>query len=500
MTLYNVPLLMVLSFLGLTLVVGLYGTQKAITFRKYAVGNKRFHTTTLVITVLATACGGGMLMRELPNIYKYGIHHIAFLLIINAMKDYIISLLGFRMGPFMTHFSIAETIGSVYGKYPRVIAALLSICFSIGVVAIQINVMSLAIGMCIESIDPRIVTVPATLILIVYSMFGGVRSVTITDILQFITIPIIILLIIKFVFVKIDKSFLEVALLIQKQEKFQFSRLFQFDKKLLTVFLNSLWYGFFLYPPVIQRVYMSSGPIQAHKVFLRFTRFKVIILGCIALISVLVFIGDPTLPLTAIWPYILADILPVYKGCLVIGLLAMAMSTVDSSLHTASIMVSHDIVESIRGVKSVSYVHQLRLAKLTTLVLGLLAMTVTIYYPDLFKLTNFALTFLISFFVIAVIPPFILAVFGFRGSTRTALIGIATGTLVYFYSERWIEPAIGIPFKFFALIANGLAMIAAHYLLSQPADKGWTGNNNQQKRMQQLIRVFKKYKKSIELE
>ncbi len=490
---------MVLSFLGLTLVVGLYGTRKAITFREYAVGNKRFQTTTLVITTLATAFGGGVLMRELPCIYELGMHHIAYLLIC-VTNGYVISLLGLRMGPFMAHLSIAETIGSVYGKCPRVIAAVLGICFSIGVVAIQINVMSLAIGMCIDSIDPRIVTIPATLILIAYSMFGGVRAVTVTDVLQFITITIILPLIVKFVFVQIDKSFLEVALLIQKQEKFQLRNLFQFDQKLLKAFLDGLWYAFFLSPPIIQKAYMASGPIQAHKVFLRLTNFNIMILVCVTFISLFVFVGAPALPATAIWPYILADMLPAYKGCVVVGLVGMAMSAADSSLHTASIIVSHDIVETIRGVKGVSYAHQLQLAKCATLALGLLAMIITIYYPDLFALSNFALTFLIPFFVIAVTPPFILAVFGFRGSTRTVLIGITVGILVYFYSERWIEPDIGISFRFFSLVANGISMIAAHYLLPQSADKGWIGCNHQQKRMQRLIRAFKKYKKSIDLE
>lgn len=43
-------------------------------------------------------------------------------------------------------------------------------------------------------------------------------------------------------------------------------------------------------------------------------------------------------------------------------------------------------------------------------------------------------------------------------------------------------------------------MMAAHYLLSQPAGKGWIGLDNQQKRMLQLIRLFKKDRKRLDLE
>ncbi|TSJ81422.1 MAG: hypothetical protein NMK33_02910 [Candidatus Cardinium sp.] len=499
MILYNIPLLMVLAFLLLTLMVGLYVSKQATTFRQYAVGNKRFHTTSLVVTILATIFGGGALMREVPKVYEFGIHRIAFLFTM-PVTFWIISLLGLRMGPFMAHLSIAETIGSVYGRYPRVIAALLGICFSIGVVAIQINVMSAAIGMCIGSIDPRIVTVLATLILIVYSMFGGVRAITITDILQFATFTIILPLVIKFVFVKTDQSFLEIILFLQKQEKFQFSRLFHFDKKLMKLVFDDLCMIFILAPSVLQKVYMASGPIQVYKVFLRTTLFSVIITACIVSIGLLAFVGAPILSVTEIWPYILADISPAYTGCLVICLLGMTMSTADSSLHAAAIMVSHDMVESIRGVKTVPYMHQLRLAKLTVLVAGLLAMVVTVYYPNLFELSSFVFSFFISFFIGAVTPLFILAVFGFRGSTCTALIGMAMAILVDLALENFIKPKVGVGFEFFPAVANGLAMMAAHYLLPQPADKGWIGRNDQQKRMQQLIRAFKKYKKSIDLE
>lgn len=58
---------MVLAFLGLTLVVGLCIGKKETTFREYALGNKRFQTITLVITVLATVFDRTDLIREVPN-------------------------------------------------------------------------------------------------------------------------------------------------------------------------------------------------------------------------------------------------------------------------------------------------------------------------------------------------------------------------------------------------------------------------------------------------
>ncbi|MEF2228979.1 MAG: hypothetical protein V3581_03000 [Candidatus Cardinium sp.] len=176
----------------------------------------------------------------------------------------------------------------------------------------------------------------------------------------------------------------------------------------------------------------------------------------------------------------------------------MSMSTADSSLHTAAIMASHDIVENIRDVKTSLYVNQLHLAKLTTLVAGLLAMIVTVYYADLFQLTDFVFTSVMTFFKVAVVPPFILAVFGFRGSACTTLTGMAIGILVALALEKWSY------WNVCAQAANVLAMMAAHYLLPQSDGKGWVGQNDQYKRTRQLIRAFKQNKnsttKSINLE
>ncbi|WP_432466249.1 sodium:solute symporter family protein [Candidatus Cardinium hertigii] len=477
----------------------LYITQKATTFREYAVGNKRLHTSRLVTTFLATLFGGGVLMREIPNVYDKGIVHI---IIIGSffLHIYIIHLLGLRMGPFMQHLSIADTIGNVYGKYPRMITALLATSCAIGFVAIQINVMSSAIGMCMDAIDASMVIFLATLVLVSYAIFGGMRTVIMTDLLQFVTFTIVIPLLIKFVFIKADKSFLEAISLLQMQEKFQFKKLFQFDKKVLNMVLNNLYYAIAFNPAIIQHIYMSTSPIQVKKVFLRVTLWGLIISGGIFLIALFVFIGDSTLLKEEIWLHILTDMSPAYRICVVISILVMTISTGDFALHIAAIMVSHDMMESMRGIQATPYIQQLRLSKLIKLVGGLLAMIITFYHPNLFALTKFIFEYFIGCFAITVVPPFILAVFGFRGTASTALMGMAIGILVILTWNHWVQPKIEIDGKFIAIISNGLTMVAAHYLLFQPPGKGWIEPDDQQKRIKQLIQAFKKFKKSIDLD
>ncbi|WP_342265257.1 hypothetical protein [Cardinium endosymbiont of Philonthus spinipes] len=47
---------------------------------------------------------------------------------------------------------------------------------------------------------------------------------------------------------------------------------------------------------------------------------------------------------------------------------------------------------------------------------------------------------------------------------------------------------------------NGLGMMAAHYLLPQSPGMGWIGLNPQQKRLKQLVGLFKRFNKRTDLE
>ena len=486
---------MVLVFLLLTLLVGFCASQKATSFREYVVGNKRFSTVTLMATLLATCFGGGALITNVIRVHHNGLWWIIHMLF-STINFWLISRLSLHMGPFMQDLSIADTIGKIYGKYPRLITALFCMAFYIIVANMQIHAMSLAIKMCIDSIDPRMITILATLILIIYATFGGIRSVTTTDVLQFITLTIIIFLLAKLLFAKTDKPILEIVSCLKKQENFQLSSSYRLKPlSLFFLMLQNVALSFDLLS--IPKVYMSSSPIQAKKVFLYGNFFGMLIFFAIVLIGLFVFIINPTLPEMEVWEYIMANISPTFKGCIAIVLLAMTMSTADSSLHACSIVVSHDMMEIIQGTKgSPSHAYQIRLAKLTVIATGLLAMLLSLYYKNPLELIIWGMA--LSTPIIS--APFILAIFGFRGTSRTALIGMAISVLATLSWNKWIKPLTGIEGDFYCIMANGLAMMAAHYLLPQPAGKGWVGINDQYKRMQQLIRAFKKYKKTIDLE
>ncbi len=475
------PLYIVVAFLVLTVIVGIYFSSNQTSLKEHAVGNKQFATPTLVATVLATGFGAGGLIRNVQEYYNQGSYWM-FKVIGGVCLGYCITAwLALRMGPFMRHLSLPDSIGHVYGRLPRIIVTLSTVCYSIVTITAQVVAISKGISICIGSDNAGMITVFSALILIFYSSFGGIRAVTYTDVMQFATFAIIIPLLAWFMFLKTGKSIGEIIPIWQSQEKFQIKNLFHFDAKLINVLFILLGSLTISNPTTIQRIYMASTSMQASRVFFYSGFFRLIITFFIILVSLFVFVDAPKLPVTGIWDYIMGNIPPIFRGLLGISMIAMAMSTADSYLNACSVMISHDMVEVIRGVKNATASYQLRLLRISTVIVGLLAMLLAYRCRDLLQLLKLALDFRTPI----VDAPLILAIFGFRSTARTALIGMFTGVLSILAWNNWIAPTTGIHGAFPCMLANGLAMVAAHYLLNQPKNLGWIEPDTDFKQMQQ---------------
>ena len=262
---YSLPLVVVIVFLTFTLIIGLYYSGKTTNLKEYAVGHKNFSTAALVGTVLATTFGGGGLIRNVEQVHFKGLFWI-MLLFWDLFDMVLLIPLSLRMTAFMENLSIAETIGQVYGKWPRIFTALASTCSSITFLAMQVTVIAQAIGMFITNVNPIILSVIAALIVIFYSTFGGIRAVTITDVLQCLTFMIILPCLAWLVFRKLNKPFVDVFTVLSAYENFQFSHVFQWSKQSVQMLFIGLS-CIYIAPYKVQRVYMSSNVIQARKVF-----------------------------------------------------------------------------------------------------------------------------------------------------------------------------------------------------------------------------------------
>lgn len=176
----NIDITIFVLFLLANMVIGLRAGGKIKTLREYAIGNKNFSTGTLTSTIVATWIGGGYLFYALQNIYTSGLQFILLSLGGTLCLLFIGQILAVRMGEFLNNLSVAEAMGKLFSPHVQLITAVSGVLKGIGGMAIQFQVMSRMLVFLL-GLEGTAATVAAAIV-IFYSAFGGVRSVTITDV------------------------------------------------------------------------------------------------------------------------------------------------------------------------------------------------------------------------------------------------------------------------------------------------------------------------------
>ena len=443
-----------------TLVIGLSYGWKVKTIRDYALGGKNFSTSTLVATIVATYSSGSGLFIDLENTYTSGLYYILASLGL-PLSLWLSGQLATRMGEFLNNISVAEAMGDLYGKTVQVITAFGSILAKIGYVAIQFKAISKMLQI-LFSLDPAVATCCAAAIVIIYSSFGGVRAVTFTDVLQFFTFGTVIPILALVVWNSMQNP-TQVLVTLKTNPLFDLKKVIGWNPK----FLSTI--GFMLYfaipqvyvPSLFQRIAMAQDTRQAKAALTNAAGIALLISLIAIWIGILLLTDKPGLAKDQVVPYMINQYTYVgLKGLLGVGVMALAMSTADSSLNAISVLFANDVVKPLAR-KSHSSVMT---AKSFSLVIGFFALLLALYSTDLLKLLLLSASFYMPIFAV----PMLMAVLGFRTSTRAVLISMGAGFLtvvlwsIFFNNADSIIPGMA---------ANLLGLLGSHYLLREPG--GW---------------------------
>lgn len=459
----NIDIVIVGIFLLLNLGVGLYYGRGVTSVRDYAVGDRTFTTASLVSTIVATSVTGSLFVVGMSRIYSIGLYHFlgscgaAVSLYLSA--KFIIP----RMKSFMGSLSIAESLGKQYGRNVRIIIAFGAIIANFGGIAVQYKVLGNVISYFF-AVDITVAVIVTGVIVTLYSAFGGIRSVTVTDILQFMVfgtvIPLIGIILWKSTIINESVSY---AVVLQNK-KFQFFSLFkQFDQSFWTMLFFFLYLAIPApYPTMFQRIMMSKDLKQAQKAFSISSLVLLAVICSIAWISFLLVAINPNLDPNQLIPHIINNYsYSGLKGFIIVGVMAMVMSSADSFINVSSVLAIHDIYKPIK----LRLENELFVMRATAAMIGIC--------PIFFALTNNDLLSLIllanAFYMPVVTAPLLLTIFGFRTTTKTVLCGMSGALLIVI-----LWKIIGISFDPIipAMLVNFLTMMIVHYLYKQPG--GWS--------------------------
>jgi Na+/proline symporter len=366
------------------------------------------------------------------------------------------------MRPFLGLISVGDILQVVYGRAGKYVAAISGTLVCIGFVAAQVKALSVFFSYFLD-IPFLASTLISCFIIIAYSSFGGIKAVTFTDVIQFITLATTIPMIYNVslecisgyegLFQRIPESHLT----IMENESFL---------NYLILFIFFTFPG--ILPTTMQRMLMAKDTKQIHDsfklsayTFLPYCFFA----GMIGLVALAI---NPDLTPNNSFMFLIDKHLPSgLKGMAIIGMIAVVMSTADSHINAASVSFTHDFIKPLYGDK-LSDKAELRIARYFTLISGIFVVTIALSFDNLFKLV----LFIQGFYIPIISIPLLFGIFGFRSSERTFLAGAAAGALTFLIWQIYdLDNVIGFDSIVPALAINTIALLSTHYLLKEKG--GW---------------------------
>lgn len=331
----------VCMFLLLTLVVGIFAGRGTKMIEGYALANKMYGTVTLVMAYLATDIGAGSILSDAASVFNRGI--IVNLSITSLAIAFVIRAI--FIAPKMIYFknclTMGEVMGNLYGKGARVTTGLLGFFNATILASIQLMALGM-IGASLLGIKPIWGTLIGGSIMIVYASIGGMKAVTVTDVIQFFMLIVAVPMIayvavyhiggIKALFSKVPS------------EKFVVLGHQRFNRYLLYFVIWLLQMGM-IDPAVVQRMLMAKDKFQLRNQYLIIAVFDPVFRFIVMLIGLAGVVLYPSIEGNNVVLHIIQELLPVgLKGLAIAGLLAVVMSSADAYLHVASLTLVHDVI------------------------------------------------------------------------------------------------------------------------------------------------------------
>lgn len=414
----NIDLIIIISYLIITSIVGIYYSKSNENLGVYALGGKKFPTIILSTTIFATYASSSGLYILISKGYLDGAYYIFPILGQFISLYFSAYYLAPKIRNFENILSVSELMGKIYSQRIRVISTIPIFIMCAGYMAIQVRVVASTFSFFAD-IDNNISTILVTTILILYSAFGGVRAVTFTDFLQFITFTIALPVIFYNVIIDVDilRNF-------ENRELF-LDHFINLDNKKFSYYLTISAYFLIptLSPPVIQRMLMARNNSQVRKSFINATNMYLIYSVIVVLMGSFIYVLNQNIDENNIIAYLIEKYsFPGIKGIFIISILAMAMSTADSFLNSSSVCFANDFCVPL---KIIGKNKTLFISKLFSIFVGLFSIIIALLYNDLIEM----ILFVASFYAPIITIPLLLALLGFSFSEKSILSGMLFGVL-----------------------------------------------------------------------
>ena len=462
--------LIVYAFLLITLIIGLRAGRGIKDIKEYALANKSFGTVALTLTYLATDIGGAAILDwGVALMYSEGIIYA----LVNSGVIVSHMLIAFVIAPRMVRFNGCMTLGdvmkSMYGTYSGILVGIINLIIISCFTGMELVILG-TICTSVLGIKASWGIIVGGILFSAYTAHGGIKSVTITDVLQFIVFVVGIPLMaysaveaaggMQYIWASVPKT----NLLVVNHEKFASYLPLFIIWSFLPVVVSS--------PIAMQRMLMAQHPRQLRDQFLVVGVFSSLFRWVLLFIGLAALVLFPNVAPNNVVAHLIHHLLPTgVKGIVIAALVSVNMSSLDSLLHTAGLTVVHDVIKPICDIKKV-VINELRWVRWATVLVSGIVIAVALYAQDALKLFLVAM----SFQVPTLLCPILAGIMGLKVDKQDFYVAVL-GTLLVFIATKLYLPTTYGHFSLPILITTNVCLFMGFHWIK---NKGFVVHKRQQ--------------------
>ncbi|MGE7948004.1 sodium:solute symporter [Lysinibacillus sp. NPDC093688] len=414
-----------LLYFGALIIVGIIGIKKAKSEKDFVLAGSRLGYYSHVGCLAAVIIGGAATMGSTTLGYNYGVSGLWFV----SMMGFGIAALGLfvvnKIGGYEV-FTISQLLGKRFGEGTQLISAIVTAIYTLMVVVTQVigmgNVIHVLLGW---SLIPSMIIGGG--IVLFYTILGGMWSITLTDIIQFIVMTIGVFFImfpysvnsvggLTTLFSSVPEAHLSLT-------NIGWDRIFQY-------FLL-YFFGLMVSQDIWQRVFTArnqkvakSSAISAG-VYSVFYGLVLSIVGMCALV-LLPNLGDSQSAFTSLALEILP---PGLLGLVLASVCSALMSNASGAIFASATLITNDIIK-VYVKKDMTDRDIINTSRMIILGLGVIAIIFSVWIQNILVALDMAYAILSG----AIFVPLIIGLYWKRVTSKAAFYSIIASSLVIFIS------------------------------------------------------------------
>lgn len=458
-------------YLAIMLGIGFYFMRKNSSADDYFVGGRKMNAFHIGLSVVATDVGGG---------FSIGLGGLGFIMGLSGTWLLFTGLIGAWLSAVLlipkvskmanTHnfLSFPQFLKKLYNGRVALIAGIISAIGYLGFTSSQILAGAKLASATFPGISMETALVLMGAIAVVYTAFGGLKAVIYTDTVQW------ILLMFGLIFIALPVCYFGIGgyETLQNTLPDNYFSLSAVSWQQVVNWLITIVPIWFIGMTLYQRIYAAGDKKTAQKAWFiaglfeyPMMAFTGVILGLFAKVGfengIIVHHSagsfDPEMGL----PVLLRTILPVgLTGIVLSAYFSAIMSTADSCLMAASGNVITDILKKHEHSKI------MLLSQVTTLVLGIMALYISLKVPNVLQLMLHSYSFMVSGLFIPVLAGIFLKSRSTNGAFWSMIAG--GGTTLFLIIGGWDLP-LGLDANIFGISFAAFIYLLFHFNRRKPA-------------------------------